>query len=201
MKPVRTSVNKMVRLCYTCRMSEPPHEAALLDQLESISTEWLDEGKRKEMKFSMGWFDREYLNTTLILCVEDPGGQVIAFANLVEADQNKELAVDLMRHRCDTPAGTMDYLFASLLLDAQRRGYERFNLGLSGLANVGESSSDPAIERALHFISTNVNLSYNFKGLHSFKVKFQPVWLPRYLIYPSLASLPVVASALNDLSN
>ncbi len=199
MKPVRTSVNKMVRLCYTCRMSEPPHAEALLDQLENISTEWLEERKRKEMKFSMGWFDRDYLNTTLILCVYDPGGQVIAFANLVEADQNKELAVDLMRHRSETPAGTMDYLFASMLLDAQQRGYERFNLGLSGLAKVGESSGDPAIERALHFIYTNINLSYNFKGLHSFKEKFQPAWLPRYMIYPSLASLPVVASALNEM--
>lgn len=200
MKAVRTAVNKLERLSYTCRLSQPPHDEALLYQLESISLEWLAEGKRKEMRYSMGWFDRDYLNSTFILCVQDTNGQIIAFANLVDANQNEELAVDLMRHRTDTPPGTMDYLFANLLLDAQRRGYKRFNLGLSGLAHVGESSSDPAIERALHFIYNNVNLSYNFKGLHNFKEKFHPLWQPRYLIYPSLASLPLVATALNELN-
>ncbi len=201
MKSIRTSVNKMERLGYSCRVSQPPHDEALFLQLEAISNEWLEERKSKEMKFSLGWFDRAYLNTTLILVIQDAGGQIIAFANLVDEYQNRELAVDLMRHRCDTPPGTMDYLFANLLLEAQQRHYQRFNLGLSGLAGVGESSTDPAIERALHFIYSNVNLAYNFKGLHSFKEKFNPIWSPRYLIYPSLASLPVIAVALSDLSS
>jgi phosphatidylglycerol lysyltransferase len=201
LKSVRTSVNKLERLKYSYLVSQPPHDALLLDKLEAISNQWLEERKSKEMKYSLGWFDRDYLNTTLILYVLDADRQVIAFANLVEEYQNRELAVDLMRQKPSLPAGTMDYLFANMLLDAQNRGYERFNLGLSGLAGVGESSNDPTIERALHFIYTRVNLAYNFRGLHNFKEKFNPNWQPRYLIYPNLASLPVVAAALNDLSS
>jgi phosphatidylglycerol lysyltransferase len=124
----------------------------------------------------------------------------VAFSNLVEEYQNRELAVDLMRHTHEMPAGTMDYLFVNLLLEAQQRGYQTFNLGLSGLAGVGESKGDTAIEHAMHFIYTKVNTSYNFKGLHSFKEKFAPHWSPRYLIYPSLTHLPVIALALNDVS-
>lgn len=137
----------------------------------------------------------------MLMFVHDENEQVVAFANLVDEYQNHELAVDLMRHRTEIPPGTMDYLFAKTLLEAQQLHYERFNLGLSGLAGVGESSNDPTIERALHFIYANVGLAYNFKGLHAFKEKFNPDWSPRYLIYPNLASLPVVAVALNDLSS
>jgi phosphatidylglycerol lysyltransferase len=199
MKAVRTSVNKLERLGYVCQVSQPPHDAALLDRLQQISDEWL--AGRKEMKYSLGWFERDYLDTTPILYIQDAEGQVVAFANLVDEYQNREAAVDLMRHQRDLPAGTMDTMFANLLLTAQQMGYQTFNLGLSGLAGVGETSSDPAIERAMHYIYTRVNTAYNFRGLHSFKEKFAPDWSPRYLIYPNLASLPVVALALSDLGS
>lgn len=197
MKGVRTAVNKLERLGYTCRLSQPPHAAALLDRLQGISDEWLQ--GRREMKYSLGWFERGYLDTTPILSVQDGQGQTVAFANLVDEYQNREAAVDLMRHQQDLPSGTMDYLFANLLLTAQQMGYQTFNLGLSGLAGVGETSSDPAIERALHYIYTHVNTAYNFRGLHGFKEKFGPAWSPRYLVYPNLASLPAVAVALNNV--
>lgn len=200
-KSVRTSVNKMERLGFSCKVNQPPHSDELLDKLQAVSDEWILERKAKEMKFSMGWFDRAYLNTTPIISLVDPDGKIIAFVNLVDEYQNKELAVDLMRHVSQPPAGAMDFLFASMLQNAKEWHFERFNLGLSGLAGVGESSSDPAIERALHFIYSRINTSYNFRGLHSFKQKFSPVWSPRYLIYPSLATLPTIAIAVNDLSS
>jgi len=37
--------------------------------------------------------------------------------------------------------------------------------------------------------------------LHLFKEKFQPRWLPRYLVYPGPASLPAVVVALNRASS
>lgn len=199
MKPIRNSVSKLERLGYRCQLSQPPHDSLLLDRLQQISDEWLE--GRKEMEYSLGWFERGYLNTTPILSVQEAQGQVVAFANLVDEYQNREVAVDLMRHQHELPAGTMDYLFASLLQTAQQMGYQRFNLGLSGLAGVGETSSDPAIEQALHYFYTHANTAYNFRGLHSFKEKFAPAWSPRYLIYPNLASLPMVAVALNDLGS
>jgi phosphatidylglycerol lysyltransferase len=198
-KSLRTSVNKLERLGYSCPISQPPHDEKFLDELKTVSDEWMLGRKGKEMKFSLGWFDRDYLNTTLIQYAADPEGKVVAFANLVDEYQNRELAVDLMRQKRELPAGTMDYLFINLLLEAQKRGYERFNLGLSGLAGVGELKSDPAVERAMHYIYANVTLAYNFKGLHSFKEKFNPTWLPRYLIYPNLTVLPVIALAVNEV--
>ena len=201
MKSLRTSVNKMTRLGFTQEVLPPPHSPELLAQLESISNEWMLEQNGKEMKFSMGWFDRGYLNTTLVLVIRDAEGQPVAFANLVSEYQNNEMAVDLMRHKSDAPAGVMDFLFVSMLNYAKEAGFATFNLGLSGLAGVGESNSDPAIEKALHFIYTSVRTAYNYKGLHNFKEKFNPAWEPRYLVYPGLQSLPVVALAVSSVSS
>jgi len=77
-----------------------------------------------------------------------------------------------------------------------KKGYSTFNLGLSALSGVGESTEDPAFERALHYVYEHVDQFYNFKGLHEFKEKFHPTWSPRYLIYPNPANLPLVALAM-----
>jgi phosphatidylglycerol lysyltransferase len=200
MKPLRNIVSKMERSGYTCQLSEPPHSAALLDALELISSEWLKEHKSKEMKYSLGWFDRDYLNTTPIITLFDVEKNPVAFVNLVDEYQKHGMAVDLMRHKTDRPSGTMDYLFVTMLKQAQIWQYKTFNLGLSGLVGVGESADDPVIERAMHFIYSNVSTTYNFRGLHNFKQKFNPDWSPRYLVYPDITSLPTIALALSEIS-
>jgi phosphatidylglycerol lysyltransferase len=95
----------------------------------------------------------------------------------------------------------MDFLFVSLFEWARAQGYATFSLGLSSLSGVGEHADDPAVERAMHFIYQHVNQFYNFKGLHAFKEKYHPIWSPRYLIYPSAASLPVVLAAMIQASS
>ena len=83
----------------------------------------------------------------------------------------------------------MEFLFVSFFQWAKSQGYQGFNLGLSALSGVGEQADDPTIERVMHWVYEHVNQFYNFKGLHSFKEKFQPHWSPRYLIYPGLANM------------
>jgi phosphatidylglycerol lysyltransferase len=200
MKSIRTNVNKFNRLGWKSEIHNPPHGSKFISELQEISTEWLISQKGSEMKYSMGWFDEGYLNSTTIITIQNELGKIMAFANLVDEYQNRELAVDLMRHRINSPTGTMDFLFSVIIQYAKNVGYSQFNLGLSGLAGVGETQQDPLIERALHLIYKNVHTSYNFRGLHSFKEKFNPDWQPRYLIYPATAYLPQIAIALAQVS-
>ena len=124
----------------------------------------------------------------------------VAFANIVPEYQRNEISIDLMRY-IPGEHGIMDFMFVSLFEWAAREGYTSFNLGLSALSGVGEHPEDPNIERALHYIYEHVNQFYNFKGLHAFKSKFHPQWVPRYLIYPNAAALPAIALGLNNASN
>jgi phosphatidylglycerol lysyltransferase len=61
---------------------------------------------------------------------------------------------------------------------------------------VGETQKSPRLERVLHYLYEHLNQFYNFKGLHSFKEKFNPCWEPRYLVYPRLTALPSVVVGL-----
>lgn len=195
-KTLRNSYSKMVRFGYHYDVVQPPFSPRMLRELASISDEWLTGRGASELRFSLGWFDKAYLQTCPLLLVRDREGFIEAFANIVTEFQANEVAVDLMRYRHITESGLMDFLFVSLFQWAREQGVAAFNLGLSALSGVGEHSQDPAIERALNYIYRNVNRFYNFRGLHSFKEKFHPTWSPRYLAYPSAASLPAVSAAL-----
>ncbi|MFN2120434.1 MAG: phosphatidylglycerol lysyltransferase domain-containing protein, partial [Anaerolineales bacterium] len=148
-KSIRTAVNKMTRLGYTAHVYQPPHPESVLQELKAVSDEWLAERRSSEMRFSVGWFDRDYLDQCPLLVIVDPGGRIDAFANMLVLGPGNEVTADLMRHRSGAAGGLMDFLFASLLDWAKQQGFERFSFGLSGLAGIGEHRDDPAIERAL----------------------------------------------------
>jgi phosphatidylglycerol lysyltransferase len=195
-KNVRTSVNKLVKFGYHSEVVAPPADELLLEQLRIISDEWLSTRQGGEKKFSMGWFNEKYLKTCPIMLIWAPDGTITAFANLVTEYHRDELTIDLMRHRKDAINGTMDFLFVSMFEWAKEQGYRTFNLGLSPLSGVGEGSSDPTTEKALHYVFEHLNQFYNFKGLRAFKGKFHPAWSPRYLVYPGSSRLLAVTIAL-----
>ena len=195
-KTIRNTYNKLTKLGYHYDLIQPPYSARMLRELKFISDDWLTARQATEMRFSLGWFDEAYLNTCPILLVRDREGFIVAFANLVTEFQAKKIAVDLMRYLQRTESGLMDFLFVSLFQWARDQGYATFNLGLSALSGVGEHSDDPIVERALNFIYQNMDRFYNFRSLHSFKEKFHPMWVPRYLIYPAVPSLPAISAAI-----
>jgi phosphatidylglycerol lysyltransferase len=195
-KTLRNSYNKMVRLGYHSDVIQPPYSGRMLRELKFISDDWLTAHRATELRFSLGWFDQAYLNTCPILLVRDREGFIAGFANLVTEFQANEIAVDLMRYLQQSESGLMDFLFVSLFQWAHEQGFSTFNLGLSALSGVGEQSDDPIVERALNFIYQNVDRFYNFRGLHSFKEKFHPIWSERYLIYPTMANLPAISAAI-----
>lgn len=188
-KSLRSGVNKVSNAGHCFVLHEPPISDELLQELRAISDEWLTTRRGTEKRFSLGWFEDDYIRNSRIAAVYTPQGQISAFANLVPEYQRNEITIDLMRHRHNVENGTMEFLFASTFQWAKVHGYDTFNLGLSALSGVGERSTDPALEQVMHFIYENIDWFYNFKGLHAFKEKFHPGWSPRYLIYPGGTNL------------
>jgi phosphatidylglycerol lysyltransferase len=195
-KPLRTMVNRLERLGHRAEMHSPPLSNSLLGELRSISDEWLTALQASEKRFSVGWFDDDYLRACPVMAVHLPSGEISAFANVVLSGENRFIAVDLMRHRGEVENGTMDFLFVELLQWARSQGFPAFDLGLSALSGIGESSGDPTTERFLRSLAGRLNSFYNFAGLHAYKAKFHPAWSPRYLAYPGPASLAAVTVAL-----
>ena len=200
-KSLRSNFNRFVKTGYRAEVHHPPLPTELLEELREISDEWLTMMHGREKRFSLGWFDDDYIRTGPVIAVHTPAGDISAFANIVPEYQRNEIAADLMRRRAEVESGTMDFLFVSFFEWAKGQGYHSFSLGLSPLSGVGEQPDDPTVERALHFIYEHINQFYNFQGLHAFKEKYHPRWEPRYFVYPGPGSLPAVALTLNRASS
>ena len=199
-KSLRGSVNRIERKGYRGDVVTAPHSAALLDELESVSDTWLETRGGAEKQFSLGWFDRDYLQEGPVALVRDPDGHVVAFANVLSEYQRSESTIDLMR-RVECENGVMELLFVTLFAWASARGIATFNLGLAPLAGIGESSDDPALDQAIHFLYDHLNAFYGFQGLHAFKDKFVPRWEPRYLVVPHLSMIPTATIAIIRADN
>lgn len=179
----------------------PPFSDKLLDELEQVSTEWL--GDRNEMSFSVGWFDRAYLQKAPVAVVKKTSSdEIIAFVSLKHHDLNREqIGIDLMRFKKYVPNSTMDFIFIQLLIYFKEKGYGHFSFGVAPLAKVGAAPKSHRAEKIASFISKHGKLFYSFEGLRKFKDKFDPEWEPRYLAYPQLMSLPALLIEISLLVN
>jgi len=193
---LRTAVNKFTKQGYRVQYYSPPLSDDLLAELRVISDDWLAAMEGAEKRFSLGWFDLNYLRGCEVAVVENAQGIPVAFANLVPEYQRNEATLDLMRHRRDVEHGAMDFLFVSLMQHCQAQGYDSFNLGLVALAGVGDLPRATPIEKGMHYLYGHLNSIYNFEGLRAYKDKFHPRWESRYLVYPRLGDLPEVVVAL-----
>ncbi len=171
-----------------------PREAvpALLPELREVSDEWLAGRPGGEKGFSLGHFDPHYLAEFDIALVRS-GGRIVAFANIWRSGvAGAGISVDLMRHREASPYGTMDYLFAELMLAAKAEGYERFDLGTAPLSGFEQHRLAPTWHKVGNFIFSHGAGLYNFSGLRAYKEKFHPIWTPRYIALPGGFALPHV---------
>ena len=183
----------------TFRIIEKDEVARRMPELAEVSDEWLRAREGVERQFSVGFFDPAYLRRFRCAVVEDTSGRLLGFANLFEGPRGSEFSIDLMRYRSSGPS-VMDFMIVSLLLEGQRAGYARFNLGMAPLAEVGAQRDAHRRERLAYFLFRRGEQWYNFQGLRFFKEKFHPDWQPRYMAYQNTWEWMVAAAYLGALT-
>jgi len=168
-----------------------PDVPAILDTLAAISDAWLRSKNVREKGFSLGRFDRDYMLNFPVAVVR-VGERIVAFANLWQGGDRRELSIDLMRYAEDAPHSIMEHLFVELMLWGKAQGYHRFSLGMVPLAGLERRRLAPLWSQAGAFLFRHGEHFYNFQGLLRFKAKFAPIWEPRYLAAPGGFALPRV---------
>ncbi|MEQ8225387.1 MAG: phosphatidylglycerol lysyltransferase domain-containing protein, partial [Candidatus Eremiobacterota bacterium] len=129
-KDLRPPLNKLTKLGYRAELHKPPLTDTLIGELKIISDEWLTMMHGTEKKFTLGWFDYEYIKNCPVMAVHGPEGDITAFANIIPIYSCNQSTIDLMRRKKKIENGTMDFLFISLLEWARENGNTGFSLGL-----------------------------------------------------------------------
>ncbi|MCO6435839.1 MAG: bifunctional lysylphosphatidylglycerol flippase/synthetase MprF [Phycisphaerae bacterium] len=160
-------------------------------ELKEISDQWLAEKNTREKRFSLGYFEPDYIARCPLALVRREG-RIIAFANLWLGAEKEELSLDLMRFRPDAGQGVMDFLLTSLMLWGRDEGYRHFGLGMAPLSGFHDHPLAPLWNRAGGFVFRHGEHFYNFEGLRQYKDKFHPEWSPRYLAAPGGLALPAI---------
>ena len=200
-KSLRTGLKKIEASGVRYEHHDAPIGDSLIDELQSISDEWLQLPGRRERYFALGHFDRDYVRGTPVALARDADGRAIAFVNTLVSDRRREATGDLMRRRTAAPNGVMDYLFLHTFLLYQQRGIERFSLGMAPMSGFTASESASPEERAVHAFFQHLGFLFSYRGLKAYKAKFATSWEPRYVVFRHVLDLPRMGVALLRLSS
>ncbi|KPK00204.1 MAG: hypothetical protein AMJ60_02370 [Desulfobacterales bacterium SG8_35] len=183
---------------YQFEIIPPEGVPSILSELKNISDAWLNDKKVGEKGFSLGFFSDRYLSYFPVAVVRLQN-KILAFANLWQGGGKRELSIDLMRYSNAAPHGIMDFIFCEIMLWGKSQGYQWFSLGMVPLAGLEPEKVASLWGNIGTFVYRHGEHFYNFKGLRSYKDKFDPVWQPRYIVFPGVLQLPKIFANLTAL--
>lgn len=197
-KAQRNLVNRIDKEGYHFEVLPATKVPERLAQLQQVSDAWLSHKNTREKRFSVGHFDTDYIRRFPVAVV-NKGADIVAFANLWASGGEEEYSIDLMRYRPDAPDGAMEYLFIKLMLHAKEQNYRWFNLGMAPLSGLENRALAPLWNRLGSMVFRHGEHFYNFRGLRQYKMKFDPVWTPKYLACPGGLALPRILTQIAAL--
>jgi phosphatidylglycerol lysyltransferase len=182
-RALRTTSAQLERQGIAMRVETPPLAAPLLATLAEVSDAWLNERGGEEQGFAASRFDPRYV-ASLMAVVAGRGTAIDAFATLWSLPGRHTLAVDLVRHRPGAPRGIVEGMITWLVLWARQHGYRWCDLGMAPPAR-GERPELMPFWRGLLKTAPGFGEGRpTMRTLREDRQRFDPVWEPRYLVYP-----------------
>lgn len=179
---------------------EPQDATCLFDALKQVSDAWLAHHAGGEKSFSLGGFAPGYVANFPVAVVR-VDGRIMAFATIWTTPGHTAFSIDIMRYADDAPKDVMDYLFVELLHWGREQGYVAFEFGMAPLAGLEDRPLAPLMSRVGRLMFERGEDIYNFRGVHRFKDKYDPVWQPRYIAAPNKWTIPLLMADVGFLSS
>ncbi len=193
-KHLRATMNRFEREGYVAEVLSPPHPPELMARLRALSDDWLQQGHRRERRFSLGYFDEATLQQCPVMVAKDAGGQIVAFANVIPSYTSCDGTFDMLRYG-EEPKAVADFIYIALIRYFKEQGFTGMNLGLAPFSGLNDGNADSAAAHAMRLLYRYGGFLLRYQGLREFKAKFTSDWQPRYLVYPNDAQLPGIALA------
>ena len=196
---LRYALKRGERDGFDVEVIEPACVPARLPMLKEISDAWLESRVAREKSFSVAAFHTDYLAAQSVMLVRQHG-KPVAFVTFMTTDLHTEATVGVMRHLPDASPYAMEYLFTKLALHLKEAGFRTLSLGIAPLSGMQPTPFASPWHRVARLVWRFGGRFYNFRGLRSFKSKFQPRWEPRYLAVSSSLSMFVTLADLSLLA-
>ena len=135
----------------------------------------------------------------LLTLVEGPDGAPVAMCQFVPSTAIGGYSLDLMRRDpAEHPNGLLDFALCSTIAHMREMGMKGLSLNFAALRSIldGESG-DGVTQRVERWALRRLSGVLQIETLWPFNAKYEPTWLPRYIVFDSAEQfLPVVVQIM-----
>jgi lysylphosphatidylglycerol synthetase-like protein (DUF2156 family) len=152
-----------------------------------------------EMRFTLGGLDELADDRVRCVIAVDADRVVHAVTSWLPVHRDGDVigwTLDVMRRRSTSGNGIMDFLIAAAALMFRDEGAEFASLSAAPLARLAGNPPLTGLERLLDRVGRTLEPVYGFRSLLAYKLKFQPVCRPLYMLYPATSALPAIGVAV-----
>jgi lysyl-tRNA synthetase class 2 len=199
-KGLRQAHNRIQKKGYAATFHDPSRlDAAMTAELVGLMG--LSRRGEHERGFSMMLgrvFDPRDVGL-LLTVVRGPDGRPAAMCQFVPSAGINGYSLDLMRRDPgDHPNGLLDFALCSTIEHLREDGRQGLSLNFAALrSTVSGDKGDGAVQRAERWMLKKASSFAQIESLWRFNAKYDPEWLPRYVVFDTPEHLvPVVMAIL-----
>ena len=200
MKGLRQAHNRIKKYGYTVTFHDPSRiEPGLVEELTSLMR--LSRQGEHERGFSMMLgrvFDPRDAGL-LLTVVRSPDGAAAAMCQFVPATGINGYSLDLMRRDPgDHPNGLLDFALCATIEHLAARGFDGLSLNFPAMrSTLAGEKGDGTVQRAERWFLKRLSNFAQIESLWKFNAKYEPEWLPRYVVFDTAEHLvPVIMAIL-----
>ncbi len=199
MKGLRQAHHRVTKYGYTASFHDPSHLSPELTQ-ELAALMGLSRQGEHERGFSMmlGRVFDPRDSDLLLTVVRGPDGAAAAMCQFVPATGIHGFSLDLMRRDPgDHPNGLIDFALCSTIEHLRTEGYEGLSLNFAALrSTLSGDKGDGTMQRAERWFLKRISNFAQIESLWRFNAKYEPAWLPRYVVFDTAEHLVPVVMAI-----
>ncbi|MEE4545191.1 phosphatidylglycerol lysyltransferase domain-containing protein [Streptomyces sp. V4-01] len=208
MRNVRQMVKRIERSGYVCRVRRVRDLSADEKQAVRLAADaWRGTDTERGFSMALGRFGEEADGDCVVVTAHkerEPGdphpelGDLRAVLHFVPWGRDG-MSLELMRRDRSADPGLNELLIVAALQEAPALGVARVSLNFamfrSALAR-GERIGAGPVLRGWRGLLVFLSRWFQIESLYKFNAKFQPAWVPRFLVFPNSRDLPRIGFAI-----
>jgi lysyl-tRNA synthetase class 2 len=199
MKGLRQATTRLARHGYTVEFLDPANidPSRVTDILELISMLRRGEAERG-FSMMLGRLFNPKDKGLLLTVVHGPDGKPAAVCQFVPSPAINGYSLDLMRRDPgEHPNGLIDFALCSTIEHLRDIGARGLSLNFAAFRSVLDGErGEGTFTRVERWALKRLSGIFPIESLWTFNAKYDPTWLPRYVIYPAAESFVPVAAAV-----
>ena len=199
MKGLRQATTRLARHGYTVEFLDPANidPSRVTDILELISMLRRGEAERG-FSMMLGRLFNPKDKGLLLTIVHGPDGKPVAVCQFVASPAINGYSLDLMRRDPgEHPNGLIDFALCSTIEHLRDIGARGLSLNFAAFRSVLDGErGEGTFTRVERWALKRLSGIFPIESLWTFNAKYDPTWLPRYLVYPAAESFVPVAAAV-----